>query len=65
VVYGNWLWKMRASYDENIRVLACEEGGNPFLTKIYCRDAFRFLRVLLADKKRKRLLLFAEKCAAF
>ena len=40
-------------------VLVCAEGRT-HPDKIYAGDALDFWRVLLADKKGKRLLLFAE-----
>ncbi|NNL07837.1 MAG: SDR family oxidoreductase [Croceitalea sp.] len=57
--YGNWLWKIRGFLDKL--------NGGPGLRrgrtnsdKIYSGDALDFWRVLLADRKGKRLLLFAE-----
>lgn len=57
--YGNWLWKIRGVLDKL--------NGGPGLRRgrthpdeIAPGDALDFWRVLLADKKAKRLLLFAE-----
>ena len=57
--YGNWLWKIRGYLDKM--------NGGPGLRrgrthpdKIFPGDALDFWRVLLADRDKKRLLLFAE-----
>ncbi|MEN1785252.1 MAG: SDR family oxidoreductase [Bacteroidota bacterium] len=57
--YGSWLWKIRGFIDK----LSGGPGlrrGRTHPDKIYPGDALDFWRVLLADKKKKRLLLFAE-----
>lgn len=57
--YGNWLWKFRGFLDK----LVGEPGlrrGRTHPDKLNPGDALDFWRVLLADKKAKRLLLFAE-----
>lgn len=57
--YGNWLWKIRGYIDKLYGGPGLRRGRtNP--DKIYPGDALDFWRVLLADKKKKRLLLFAE-----
>jgi len=57
--YGNWLWKIRGIIDKFNGGVGLRRGRtNP--DKIYPGDSLDFWRVLLADKKGKRLLLFAE-----
>lgn len=57
--YGNWLWKIRGYIDKLYGGPGLRRGRtNP--DRIYPGDALDFWRVLLADKKKKRLLLFAE-----
>lgn len=57
--YGNWLWKFRGFLDKLNGGVGLRRGRtHPY--KIYPGDALDFWRVLLADKERKRLLLFAE-----
>ncbi len=57
--YGNWLWKVRGFLDKLVGGPGLRRGRT-HPDKIYPGDALDFWRVLLADKKRKRLLLFAE-----
>lgn len=57
--YGNWLWKIRGFIDKLIGGVGLRRGRT-HPDKIYPGDALDFWRVLLADKKGKRLLLFAE-----
>lgn len=57
--YGNWLWKTRGLLDKLIGGVGLRRGRT-HPDKIYPGDALDFWRVLLADKKGKRLLLFAE-----
>lgn len=57
--YGNWLWKTRGFMDQLIGGVGLRRGRT-HPDKIYPGDALDFWRVLLADKKGKRLLLFAE-----
>ena len=57
--YGNWLWKIRGFLDKLIGGVGLRRGRT-HPDKIYAGDALDFWRVLLADKKGKRLLLFAE-----
>ncbi|NDV43661.1 SDR family oxidoreductase [Flagellimonas sediminis] len=57
--YGNSLWKVRGFLDK----LAGGPGlrrGRTHPDRLYPGDALDFWRVLLADRKAKRLLLFAE-----
>ncbi|MDF0706725.1 SDR family oxidoreductase [Flagellimonas okinawensis] len=57
--YGNWLWKVRGFLDKLVGGPGLRRGRT-HPDKIFPGDALDFWRVLLADKKSKRLLLFAE-----
>ena len=57
--YGNWLWKIRGLIDKFSGGVGLRRGRT-HPDKLYAGDALDFWRVLLADKKAKRLLLFAE-----
>ena len=57
--YANWLWKIRGVIDKLFGGVGLLRGRT-HPTKINSGDALDFWRVLLADKKEKRLLLFAE-----
>ncbi len=57
--YGNWLWKIRGFIDKVSGGVGLRRGRT-HPDKLYPGDALDFWRVLLADKKGKRLLLFAE-----
>ena len=57
--YGNFLWKIRGTVDKLFGGVGLRRGRT-HPDKIYEGDALDFWRVLLADKKAKRLLLFAE-----
>jgi uncharacterized protein YbjT (DUF2867 family) len=57
--YGDWLWKIRGIMDKLSGGVGLRRGRT-HPDKIYAGDALDFWRVLLADKKAKRLLLFAE-----
>lgn len=57
--YGSWLWKIRGFLDK-LNGGPGLRRGRTHIDKIYPGDALDFWRVLLADKKNKRLLLFAE-----
>jgi uncharacterized protein YbjT (DUF2867 family) len=57
--YGNWLWKIRGIIDKFNGGVGLRRGRT-HPDKIYPGDSLDFWRVLLADKKGKRLLLFAE-----
>ncbi|WP_419213912.1 SDR family oxidoreductase [Maribacter sp. X9] len=57
--YGNWLWKIRGFLDKLFGGVGLRRGRT-HPDRIYAGDALDFWRVLLADKKAKRLLLFAE-----
>ena len=57
--YANWLWKIRGYIDKIFGGVGLRRGRT-HVSKIYEGDALDFWRVILADKKNKRLLLFAE-----
>ena len=57
--YGNWLWSVRGILDKMVGGVGLRRGRKS-LTEIYGGDSLDFWRVLLADKKEKRLLLYAE-----
>ena len=57
--YGNTLWKVRGLMDKFMGGVGLRRGRtNP--SEISRGDALDFWRVLIADKKNKRLLLYAE-----
>lgn len=57
--FGNWLWKIRGYLDKLVGGVGLRRGRtNP--TEIKNGDSLDFWRVLIADKKDRRLLLFAE-----
>lgn len=57
--YGNTLWKVRGLMDKFMGGVGLRRGRtNP--SEIHRGDALDFWRVLIADKKNKRLLLYAE-----
>jgi uncharacterized protein YbjT (DUF2867 family) len=57
--YGNWLWRIRGYVDKLVGGVGLRRGRT-HPDKIFTGDSLDFWRVLLADKKQKRLLLFAE-----
>ena len=57
--YGDWLWKIRGFLDQLWGGVGLRRGRT-HPDKIFPGDSLDFWRVLLADKKGKRLLLFAE-----
>ncbi len=57
--YGNWLWKIRGWVDKLFGGVGLRRGRT-HPDKIFSGDVLDFWRVLLADKDKKRLLLFAE-----
>lgn len=57
--YGNWLWRIRGFLDKLSGGVGLRRGRT-HPDKIFPGDSLDFWRVLLADKKGKRLLLFAE-----
>ncbi len=57
--YGNWLWKIRGYLDKLVGGVGLRRGRtNP--NTIHAGDALDFWRVLVADHKKGRLLLYAE-----
>jgi uncharacterized protein YbjT (DUF2867 family) len=57
--HGNWLWRIRGLMDKMTGGVGLRRGRkNP--TEIAAGESLDFWRVLLADKKEKRLLLYAE-----
>ncbi len=57
--YGNWLWEIRGFLDQLVGGVGMRRGRK-IGSEIDAGDALDFWRVLLADKKAKRLLLYAE-----
>ncbi len=57
--YGNRLWKVRGLMDKFVGGVGLRRGRTS-ASDIHAGDALDFWRVLIADKKNKRLLLFAE-----
>ncbi|RFM26514.1 SDR family oxidoreductase [Deminuibacter soli] len=57
--YGNTLWRARGFIDRAFGGVGLRRGRTS-ATQIHPGDALDFWRVLVADKQRKRLLLFAE-----
>jgi len=57
--YGNWLWKIRGWVDKLLGGVGLRRGRT-HPDKIFSGDVLDFWRVLLADREKKRLLLFAE-----
>ena len=57
--YGNWLWRIRGFMDKLIGGVGLRRGRTN-QTTISAGDALDFWRVLYANRKEGRLLLFAE-----
>ena len=57
--YGNWMWKARGIMDKVVGGVGLRRGRTN-LNSINTGDTLDFWRVLAADKKNKRLLLYAE-----
>ena len=57
--YGNTLWKVRGLMDKFMGGVGLRRGRT-HSSEIHRGDALDFWRVLIADKKNKRLLLYAE-----
>ncbi len=57
--YGNWLWGIRGFLDQLWGGVGMRRGRRSDVD-IFAGDALDFWRVLLANKKEKRLLLYAE-----
>ncbi|MCB0661323.1 MAG: SDR family oxidoreductase [Saprospiraceae bacterium] len=57
--YGNWMWKLRGFLDKLVGGVGLRRGRkNP--DTITAGESLDFWRVLLASKKERRLLLYAE-----
>ena len=57
--YGNWLWEIRGFLDKLVGGVGLRRGRkNPI--EISAGDSLDFWRVIFADKKEKKLLLYAE-----
>jgi len=57
--YANWLWRVRGALDRFVGGVGLRRGRtHPYV--IHPGDALDFWRVLMADRREKRLLLFAE-----
>ncbi len=57
--YGNYLWRLRGFFDKLLGGVGLRRGRT-HADKIDPGDALDFWRVLVADKDKKRLLLYAE-----
>ncbi len=57
--YGNWLWKIRGYFDKLVGGVGLRRGRT-HINELSSGDSLDFWRVLVADKKNRRLLLFAE-----
>jgi uncharacterized protein YbjT (DUF2867 family) len=57
--YATWIWNIRGFLDKLVGGTGIRRGRTN-LTEIHAGDALDFWRVLLADKEKKRLLLYAE-----
>jgi len=57
--YATWLWKVRGFMDRIAGGVGLRRGRTS-ITEIHPGDSLDFWRVLLADKQRIRLLLYAE-----
>ncbi|MBT8178326.1 MAG: SDR family oxidoreductase [Eudoraea sp.] len=57
--YANWLWRLRGFVDKLTGGVGLRRGRT-HPDRIYPGDSLDFWRVLLADREKKRLLLFAE-----
>jgi hypothetical protein len=57
--YGDWLWSLRGFIDKIFGGVGLRRGRRSS-TELYPGDALDFWRVLVADKHKRRLLLYAE-----
>ncbi len=57
--HANWLWELRGFLDQLVGGVGLRRGRKN-QTELANGEALDFWRVLIADKKQKRLLLFAE-----
>ncbi len=55
----NWAWKLRGFFDQLVGGIGLRRGRT-HPTRLKAGDALDFWRVLLADEKNRRLLLYAE-----
>ncbi|MCK7540469.1 MAG: DUF2867 domain-containing protein [Marinilabiliales bacterium] len=58
--YANWLWGMRGFMDKLSGGVGLRRGRKDSSNEISPGDSLDFWRVLYADRKEKRLLLYAE-----
>ncbi len=58
--YGNWLWELRGILDQLIGGVGMRHGRKSETVDISAGESLDFWRVLFADKKDRRLLLYAE-----
>jgi uncharacterized protein YbjT (DUF2867 family) len=57
--YGSWLWRIRGFLDKMVGGVGLRRGRT-HPEEIHPGDALDFWRVLVADKEKRRLLLYAE-----
>lgn len=57
--YANWLWQLRGVLDKTVGGVGLRRGRTN-ARSINAGDSIDFWRVLIADRSRKRLLLYAE-----
>lgn len=57
--YGNWLWEIRGLLDQVVGGVGMRRGRRSDM-ELLPGEALDFWRVILADKKAQRLLLYAE-----
>jgi hypothetical protein len=57
--YATWIWNIRGFLDKVSGGIGIRRGRTS-LNEIHSGDALDFWRVLLADKEKRRLLLYAE-----
>ncbi len=57
--FGNWLWKIRGLLDKVVGGVGLRRGRRS-PTELKAGDSLDFWRVIMADEKRHRLLLYAE-----
>jgi len=57
--YGNWLWQIRGFLDQLWGGVGLRRGRRS-VNQLVAGDALDFWRVLVADRKHRRLLLYAE-----
>ena len=57
--FGNWMWKIRGFLDKAVGGVGLRRGRRSPID-LKAGDSLDFWRVILADEKRKRLLLYAE-----